>query len=476
MPRRVKSAQMTMAVLLATGLLSGCSATKPKSQPTAQPHAGTVVDVDPAVRYQTWQGWGTSLAWFAYVLGGAPDKIRNHIADLLFDPTKGLGLNVVRYNIGGGENPQYNFMDPRARVPGYEPSPGKFDWQADKTQRWMLQAAKDRGANVFEAFSNSPPYWMTNSGSVTGAKDGGDNLKASDYQAFAEYLATVVKHFQTAWHIDFSTVEPFNEPVSNWWKFGGTQEGAHFDNASQSKLIPMLTTALQQQGLHTGIAAPDDNSVDETLASWNAYPSAVQHDVTQINTHGYNGSDRQGLNAAAAKAGKNLWMSEYGDGDSSGMTMSTEIIADVKQLKPTAWVYWQAVDGPGWGMLQMDVNHPGHDQFKTTEKYYVMENYSKFIRPNYQFIQIGLPNALAAYNRAQHTLVIVTTNASSVQNTYDYNLKQFSKLGASVKVYRTSKDEHLKQLAAIPITQSSFSAVAKSKSVTTYVLTGVEAK
>lgn len=74
------------------------------------------------VRVACWaavQGWGTSLCWFGNILGGCRNDvntsssssgssgtneqlpIRELIADLIFDPEKGLGLQICRYNIGG---------------------------------------------------------------------------------------------------------------------------------------------------------------------------------------------------------------------------------------------------------------------------------------------------------------------------------------------------------------------------------------
>ena len=62
------------------------------------------------------QGWGTSLCWFANILGSAERAVstagirgklpaqlpvREFLADLLFDSEKGLGLQICRYNIGG---------------------------------------------------------------------------------------------------------------------------------------------------------------------------------------------------------------------------------------------------------------------------------------------------------------------------------------------------------------------------------------
>jgi O-glycosyl hydrolase len=59
-------------------------------------HPGRRVRIDPATRYQTVEGWGTSLAWWGHVVGSWPDETRNAIADLVFSPSAGLGLNVAR--------------------------------------------------------------------------------------------------------------------------------------------------------------------------------------------------------------------------------------------------------------------------------------------------------------------------------------------------------------------------------------------
>lgn len=50
---------------------------------------------------QHFEGWGTSLCWFGNIVGGFDDPIRHHLMDLLFDPKKGLGMEICRYNIGG---------------------------------------------------------------------------------------------------------------------------------------------------------------------------------------------------------------------------------------------------------------------------------------------------------------------------------------------------------------------------------------
>lgn len=61
----------------------------------------TPIVVQPPQNQQKFEGWGTSLCWFANIVGGFPDPLRVHLMDLLFDSKHGLGLEICRYNIGG---------------------------------------------------------------------------------------------------------------------------------------------------------------------------------------------------------------------------------------------------------------------------------------------------------------------------------------------------------------------------------------
>jgi len=57
--------------------------------------------VQPAQTRTFFEGWGTSLCWFANIVGGFPDPLRDQLMDLLFDHKTGLGIEICRYNIGG---------------------------------------------------------------------------------------------------------------------------------------------------------------------------------------------------------------------------------------------------------------------------------------------------------------------------------------------------------------------------------------
>ncbi|MBV9867802.1 MAG: RICIN domain-containing protein [Abitibacteriaceae bacterium] len=443
---------------------------------TAPARADYTATVDPSIQFRPFQGWGTSLAWWAYVIGGFPKSARRDYIQKAFDPAKGLGLNVVRYNIGGGENPQHlspnkQFLEYRTAVPGYQTSPGQWDWNADPNQRWVLRAAMAKGAKQLEAFSNSPPYWMTKSGSVTGNQNGADNLKPEAYNAFASYLTEVVKHFHNVWGITFRELEPLNEPTGNWWKIGNHQEGCHVDRPNQNSLVKATGAALASSGLSTTVAASDENTIGDADKTFAYYDSTALKALSRINTHSYGGGDRTQLANFALSKGKDLWMSEYGDGDASGLTMSGRILEDISGLHPSAWVYWQVVDSAGgWGFLKNPLHDATTTAYTVNKKYYVMGNYSKFIRPGYRFIAINDPHSLAAYDARSRRLIIVTTNREDRDTEVTYDLRQFTRLGRSVTAYRTSPTEDLAQLPPIAITGQEFHAVARAKSVTTYVI------
>ena len=71
-----------------------------------------------------------------------------------------------------------------------------YNWDADKNQMNILKAAiAASGEFHAEAFSNSPPYFMTESGCSSGnVNANADNLREDCYTAFAVYMADVIEH------------------------------------------------------------------------------------------------------------------------------------------------------------------------------------------------------------------------------------------------------------------------------------------
>ncbi|MBV8747570.1 MAG: RICIN domain-containing protein [Xanthobacteraceae bacterium] len=446
-----------------------------------------------ALPAQTFRGWGMSLAWEAndlYGGGRQPAKIKDPkqqdaYMDLLYgDPATRLtlGFNIARYNIGGGDDPAHTHMRADAQMEGYQPGPGAaFDWTRDAPQRRMLQEAKRRGADIFEAASYSPPHWMTVSGCASGSKERQqDNLRAEMQESFVDYLATVVKHFRDAEGIRFESIEPFNEPDGNWGA-GGSQEGYSAPIATQNAVLPMLSARLRHAGVETFVAGVDTNNISAAVADETGLSQAARAAIGRFDTHDYHHdvgdlAKLKEYRSAAEKLHKPIWMSELGccfadqkekNEMWGALFVADSVRMDLRDLGAEAWVLWQ----PDWEVIRFDPNG-GTPQLK--KQYYALAQYSRFIRPGFQIISAGgAYNTLAAYSPASKRLVLVTSNWGA-SGEDDLDLSAFAGLPTAVKAYRTTADAQINLREETTALSSDKHIVdpLPARSVTTYVIDG----
>jgi galactan endo-1,6-beta-galactosidase len=389
-----------------------------------------------------WEGWGCSLAWWAKAVGDT--SMQAAYADAFFTrddvmlfgkQLPGLGLNIVRYNVGGGGHPgdvadtteNLSSTEPWYKnIEGYwingsspDPASPSWDFGRDASQRAMVKAAQDRGVDHIEFFSDTPMWWMKDSKSAAGGR-----LLAANRGDHAHYLASVARQAQQC-GIAVTSVEAFNEPSAGWWTYPCKQEGATIPAADQAEVIAALHTELA--GSDIEIAASDENSMKAELATLKTLG-----DVTdKVNVHGYNGlapwrdnSVRAMVRAAAGT--KRLWMSEYGDNDGSGLTLAQTIVEDVNFLRPSAWVYWQPLEAfSAWGFVNATYGSSATDPARGTptwvyDKYYVMAQFTRFVRPGNTILGSGDPHTVIAYDATEHTLTFVTLRVAAAQAlTYD---------------------------------------------------------
>lgn len=474
--------------------------------------ASVHISLDSSKDLGVWQGWGSSLAWWGRAVGGTRNA--DYYADLIYstketDGLPGLGLNVVRYNVGGGgmNQPREN-KGPKLQwqmdIHGYwtdskNSDPTGWSWSADENQRSMMQKARDRGANVFDMFSDSPMWWMNSNRSTAGSDTGGDCLLAENYDRFAFYLATVARHFADHWGIKFDSVEPFNEPSASWWKYPGRQEGCHFDAGTQQAIVARLRRALDEVTLNdVAVATADENNMDAGLSIWNMYSQDTRAQVGRVNVHGYSngtepyrGPNRVELRRAVGQ--KKIFLSEYGDGDASGYTLAEEIIRDIKELRPSAWIYWQPVepDVPefGWGLINANYIDT-HDQpnsrqtqfVRVNRKFFVFGQFTRYLRPGYHLIEVGDPNSLAAYDAISHKLVVIKLTGDAAEQ-MQLDLSGVSSTQNTVEVLATtttpggSVPDWKQHMEAFRLNQDSkqrfIQANLYPKSVYTFVIEGI---
>jgi O-glycosyl hydrolase len=453
------------------------------ARPTVTAAPGTtLVKVNPGVRHQTFEGWGTSLCWWANHVGGWSATARNAVVDAVVDPTNGLGFNIFRYNIGGGENPSHDHMGQWREMPGFQAADGTWDWTADANQRAVLQRIVDTapgaGGNlILEAFSNSPPYWMTKSGCASGNSDGSNNLKDDSYDAFADYLTEVVKHFRDSWGTTFRTLEPLNEPNASWWTANGSQEGCHFSPSNQQTIIKAVGAKLAAKGLTaTTVAASDENSIDDAYNNMRAFDAASLAAMSQMNTHSYSGSRRADLRTLATSKGKRLWQSESGplnqtlaDDTEAALFMAGRIITDLRDMQAEAWVDWQIGDpSRNWACFALNDTR---QTFTYLKRFYMQAGFARYIRPGATFVDVNNPDMVAAVSGDGHTLALVVRNGDTAASKgFTFDLTALPSVAATAEAHRTSRSENLVSLAAAAIQDWSFVATVTPGSITTFVI------
>lgn len=405
-----------------------------------------------------------------------------------------------------------------------------YDWNADANQMNILKAAAAASGEDFiaEAFSNSPPYFMTVSGCSSGNTDSSvDNLRADSVNAFAAYMADVIEHWNNEGVITFQSATPMNEPYTNYWGANSNkQEGCHFDQGeSQSRIIVALNKELKAKGIDIILSASDETSIDTAITSWNALSDEAKAAVGRIDTHTYSGSDRAGLKATAEAAGRNLWMSEvdgaYTGGTNSGemsaaLGLAQRMMTDVNGLQSSAWILWNAIDmhadsseyGQSWvnkgsnnDYLSMEALEAAwksktsngywglaaadHDkgEIVLTMKYYGYGQFSRYIRPGYTIIGTNKSGTtLAAYDPEGQKAVVVAMNTSDSDKTWKFDLSGFENMGTDITAIRTSgtmddgekwADVTASDNIAADTESNSFTATMKANSITTYIIEGV---
>ena len=444
--------------------------------------------VSPQLVRQHFDGWGVSLCWWAGQCGKWSDAKIDEIVEWLVSPT-GLNYSHFRYNIGGGDDPENRHCTKhhmgsgkglRAEMEGFKDFSGdEYHWDRDAAQRKiMLKIKEKRPDAVFEAFSNSCPYYMTYSGCVSGNADGGkDNLKLEYYEEFAHYLVDVCKHYKDVYGIEFKTLEPFNESVTNFWYANGPQEGCHFDYSSQIKFIRVLEPILRASGLSTVISASDETNVGLSVQGFKEYKSAgVLPLVGQWNTHTYQASnaDRARLALLAHQAGKPLWMSETGSGGNGiggNLSLAQRLIDDMRYIQPEAWIDWQYMEEANdqWCTVRGSF---ANQTYAKVKNYYVRQQCSRFIKRGYDIVTSLCPQSLAAVNADRDTLVLVLLNEGA-KAVHHINLSQFGTLPAlaDIEAYRTSASENLTRTkSGITLEADGLMAALPAQSIATLVI------
>ncbi|MES2377569.1 MAG: glycoside hydrolase [Bacteroidota bacterium] len=467
----------------------------------AQQKPVLTITIDAKNTAQTIDNIGASGCWFSEGIGKYwPIEKRERMAELLFSKEvaadgafKGIGLSAWRFNIGAGTAEQGDssgIRDFRKRVECFLNPDGTYNWDKQAGYQWFLRKAKDYKVENLIAFVNSPPVQFTQNGlGYKTVKDHKANLKPDKYDAYANFLAEVIKHFDQQ-KLHFSYISPVNEPQWDWANQPGqaSQEGSPWSNEEIYRVITAVDASLTKSKLTTKILTPEAGQLDYLYGNNTATSKQIQtlfaakgaysfNDLKHVPKiaagHSYfteNGDNnliniRRNLADTAAKYGVTFWQSEYSmlaDGYKEGtkgrrtqmdcaLFLAKVINHDLTVANAAAWQLWNVWE-PGnanfdtrYYVIALKPNADYTDgEFTITKNLWALGNYSRFVRPGMKRlittrndglspVQVAQDVMVSAFAVGKDKLVMVVINYTEENRLVTPDLKNFK----SVKNYRT---------------------------------------
>lgn len=366
------------------------------------------INIDKAVKYQTFEGIGASGAWWAQLTGKwtsvMPDGqlTKDKIAELLYSKDKGIGMRTYRYNLGGGsaQSGRGDYWNPERRAESFDTDEGGYDFTADAAAVYMMKKAVEAGADEVIFFVNSPIERLTKNhkAHVDKNRTGTQNLPKKNVDAFVKYTLDVTEHFLKE-GMPIKYISPINEPL---WVWNGGQEGCHYMPRYAGKVMRAFAIEMDKRpalkdvklsGLENGDIRWFNKSYTRNLMKY----KEVRGRIDSVDLHSYflrpffPFNDRPGylrrFNKYVSRRypEMNIKMSEWchmcGGRDKtmvSGLVTANTMFEDISIMNAASWSHWIACSNVDYcdGLLYI---YPETETFEFTKRYYVTGNFSKYV-------------------------------------------------------------------------------------------------
>jgi O-glycosyl hydrolase len=458
--RRARPFQACASVL--TLALAACggdgSGTRPGvctlAESAAPLGAAATITLDPSHRFQTIQGFGTSLALFddphvtetfdqstrrAAAIPTAGDQAK--ILDLLY---RDLRLTRVRVNPDGIEAANDN-ADPNVA----DLSKFDFDWKRGDGYVAALGQLVPRGVTTWFASPITIEPWMSETNPAE----------------YAEWVLVMLRHWRDAGR-EMPYYSLMNEP--------GYVRSGYWSGAWLRDVAKILGPRIAAEGLKTKLVVPDDFSASEAygrLQTILADPDARKY-VGAVAYHLYERGAEQQVKQLAEQYGIPIWMTEYSTpGDwLAWAAIMQQLLVDV-DVSAVDYLWGYFGDWDGSQLIRIRVNGSSYAGYDVNRQYYVMGQYSRYVRPGAVRIASAStePDVKVAAFVDGGTLVVVATNLGASDHTVDAALGGGASCPAGFDAVRTSATESWTPLPAVTVDGTRFSVTLPAKSVTTFV-------
>lgn len=425
-----------------------------------QEPAMTVV-IEPNKTYQSIEHFGASAAWWAQAVGTWPEETQAALLDRLYDREKGIGLNLIRYNIGGGKEGT-TIADPWRSAHSPLDGQGNLDWSRDAAAVHVIDGAVKRGAGVI-VFTNSPPAAMTVTGKPTGNRKD-SNLRPDQRDAFARFLADCAISLATQRQWPVVAVSPMNEPQWDWQPSKG-QEGSYYDPDDAVALLKAVVAEFRRRDLSIPISAIDSgewklvNNIKYLTKIWDDPELRGALDHYAVHSYWSDAEDKAALYqlTSARYPGLHLWQTEWTEmkggkdtGMDSALVLARTVQDDFVEGHVASWQSWIAVSKYDYrdGLLYAN---EATQSFETTKRLWALGNWSRFLFPGAVRIEAqGSFDTLgtSAFQNPDGSLVCVLVN-SGEEALRRVSLK-FPFEGGSMTVAETSELRDLETVYSGP--------------------------
>jgi len=464
-------------------LAAGCGGGSSRAARTGSSSGHAMVTIDAAKQYQRIAGFGVSEGFGqAKALMSAPAAVQKQVLSLLYSPTRGAGLTILRNEISADKG---FTIEPRApSSPTAKPSYLTLaEVDQDQGQLWFAKQIKaDFGvSDVFADAWSAPGFMKTNDsathgGTVCGIP--GASCKSGDWrQAYANYLVQYAKDYVAA-GLPLSYVGPENEgnlPV----KF---QDSMIMTPAQTANFMQVLGATLARSGLST--RAECCASISWTYAQ--QYAAAIESDqpastgTALFTSHGY----FVALDSPLKGWSKPVWETEWAPFDTgpfdpawddgsleSGFTWAQNIYTGLTAANLGAFLYlWGAntstttVTGPNTGLVDVEGN-----SVATSGRLWAFASFSRFIRPGAMRIGTTTSRAgleVSAFRNRDGSIAVVVLNSARSRQVATFSLRGLA--AAHVTPYLTDTSHQLSAQTPITVRNSAFTATLPPRSLVSY--------
>jgi len=453
--------------------------------PAASAWASDTATINGATTYQTITGFGSSEAFGeAQSVMDAPAATQQQVLNLLYSPTSGAGLTILRNEISAdaGSTIEPNAPSSPSATPTYVPL-SSID--SDQGQLWFAQQIKaDYGVtNVFADAWSAPAFMKTNDsadngGTLCGVP--GATCSSGDWrQAYANYLVQYAQDYAAA-GVPLSYIGPENEA-----NYTASYDSMLLTPAQTANFLDVLGPRVASSGLSTQVECCATEGWDQAQL----YAAAIEADPVAnsytplFTSHGYS----EAPDAPLAGWTKPAWETEWFDyttsawdtawddsSPSSGITWAQNIYNGLANANLSAFMFWYGSNIPsigGNGSLLM-INPDG--SVSVSARLWAFANYGRFVRPGAVRIGATTSNSAVetlAFKNTDGSVSIVALNTGTSADPITYSLSGTGTPdGAMVTPYLTNASNDTAAQAATSVSSGAFSATIPARSLVTYVI------